>query len=62
MPTNLYGPGDHFDLANSYVLPALIRKFHPATLDAAPASPSEATAPPGRLCKKRLAVLDEARG
>ena len=26
MPTNLYGPGDHFDLANSHVLPALIRK------------------------------------
>ncbi len=28
MPTNLYGPGDHFDLMNSHVLPALIRKFH----------------------------------
>ena len=28
MPTNLYGPGDNFDLANSHVLPALIRKFH----------------------------------
>lgn len=27
MPTNLYGPGDNFDLANSHVLPALIRKF-----------------------------------
>ena len=26
MPTNLYGPGDHFDLANSHVLPALVRK------------------------------------
>jgi GDP-L-fucose synthase len=26
MPTNLYGPGDHFDLTNSHVLPALIRK------------------------------------
>ena len=26
MPTNLYGPGDNFDLANSHVLPALIRK------------------------------------
>jgi GDP-L-fucose synthase len=30
MPTNLYGPGDHFDLENSHVLPALIRKFHDA--------------------------------
>ena len=28
MPTNLYGPGDNFDLATSHVLPALIRKFH----------------------------------
>jgi GDP-L-fucose synthase len=32
MPTNLYGPGDNFDLASSHVLPALIRKFHEATL------------------------------
>ncbi len=32
MPTNLYGPGDNFDLANSHVLPALIRKFHEARL------------------------------
>ena len=30
MPTNLYGPGDHYDLQNSHVLPALIRKFHEA--------------------------------
>jgi len=30
MPTNLYGPGDNFDLDNSHVLPALIRKFHDA--------------------------------
>ncbi|MEO0425440.1 MAG: GDP-L-fucose synthase [Pseudomonadota bacterium] len=30
MPTNLYGPGDNFNLANSHVLPALIRKFHQA--------------------------------
>jgi GDP-L-fucose synthase len=28
MPTNLYGPGDNFDLRTSHVLPALIRKFH----------------------------------
>lgn len=30
MPTNLYGPGDNYDLANSHVLPALIRKAHEA--------------------------------
>lgn len=30
MPTNLYGPGDNYDLANSHVLPALIRKMHEA--------------------------------
>ncbi len=30
MPTNLYGPGDNFDLNNSHVLPALIRRFHEA--------------------------------
>ena len=32
MPTNLYGPGDNFDLQNSHVLPALIRRFHEAAL------------------------------
>lgn len=32
MPTNLYGPNDNFDLDNSHVLPALIRKFHLAKL------------------------------
>ncbi len=30
MPTNLYGPGDNYDLNDSHVLPALIRKFHEA--------------------------------
>ena len=30
MPTNMYGPNDHYDLQNSHVLPALIRKFHEA--------------------------------
>lgn len=30
MPTNLYGPGDNFDLASSHVLPALLRKVHEA--------------------------------
>ena len=32
MPTNLYGPGDNYDLNNSHVLPALIRKIHEAKL------------------------------
>jgi GDP-L-fucose synthase len=35
-PTNLYGPGDNFDLQSSHVLPALIRKFHEAKLAGAP--------------------------
>ncbi len=35
-PTNLYGPGDNFDLESSHVLPALIRKFHEAKLAGAP--------------------------
>lgn len=36
MPTNLYGPGDNFDLVNSHVLPALIRKFHTAKVNDEP--------------------------
>lgn len=32
MPTNIYGPNDHYDLQNSHVLPALIRRFHEAKL------------------------------
>jgi len=32
MPTNLYGPGDNFDLETSHVIPALIRKFHEAKI------------------------------
>jgi GDP-L-fucose synthase len=35
MPTNLYGPGDHYDLETSHVLPALIRKIHEAKRDGA---------------------------
>lgn len=33
MPTNLYGPNDNYDLNNSHVLPALIRKFHTAKIE-----------------------------
>ena len=36
MPTNLYGPHDNYDLKNSHVLPALLRKFHEAKAAAAP--------------------------
>lgn len=35
MPTNLYGPNDNYDLNNSHVLPALIRKFHEAKINGA---------------------------
>jgi GDP-L-fucose synthase len=37
MPTNLYGPGDNYDLASSHVMPALIRKVHEARLRGDPA-------------------------
>lgn len=36
MPTNMYGPNDNYDLNNSHVLPALIRKFHEAKISNAP--------------------------
>lgn len=36
MPTNLYGPNDNFDLENSHVLPAMIRKFHEAKVSKSP--------------------------
>jgi GDP-L-fucose synthase len=36
MPTNLYGPGDNFDLERSHVIPALLRKFHAAKAESAP--------------------------
>ena len=44
MPTNLYGPGDNFDLTSSHVLPALIRKFHDAARWTTPKSRSGAPA------------------
>lgn len=43
MPTNLYGPNDNFDLANSHVLPALVRKFHDCRIAA------EASGVPGAV-------------
>lgn len=36
MPTNLYGPHDNYDLSNSHVMPAMIRKFHEAKVNCAP--------------------------
>lgn len=36
MPTNLYGPGDNYDLKKSHVLPAMLRKFHEAKVNGAP--------------------------
>jgi GDP-L-fucose synthase len=48
MPTNLYGPGDNFDLENSHVLPALIRKFHEAKINGAPAVTVWGTGTPRR--------------
>jgi GDP-L-fucose synthase len=43
MPTNLYGPGDNFDLAGGHVIPMLMRKFHEAKLAAAGGAPNQVT-------------------
>ena len=48
MPTNLYGPGDNFDLQSSHVLPALIRKFHEARLEGAKSAVVWGTGTPRR--------------
>ncbi len=48
MPTNLYGPNDNYDLNNSHVLPALIRKFHEAKLAGAPTVTCWGTGSPRR--------------
>ncbi|MFQ5538346.1 MAG: GDP-L-fucose synthase family protein [Gemmatimonadota bacterium] len=48
MPTNLYGPGDNFDLETSHVLPALIRRFHEAKVSGAPAVTLWGTGTPRR--------------
>jgi GDP-L-fucose synthase len=48
MPTNLYGPGDNFDLNHSHVLPALIRKFHEAKMLNKPAVELWGTGTPRR--------------
>ncbi len=48
MPTNLYGPNDNYDLKNSHVLPALIRKFHEAKMDGLPSVEIWGTGSPKR--------------
>jgi GDP-L-fucose synthase len=48
MPSNLYGPGDNFDLADSHVLPAMIRRFHEAKLAGAPTVTAWGTGRPRR--------------
>src|SRR5207302_1522103 len=48
MPTNLYGPGDNFDLESSHVLPAMIRRFHEAKILCAPSVTLWGTGTPRR--------------
>jgi GDP-L-fucose synthase len=48
MPTNLYGPGDNFDLETSHVLPAMIRRFHEAKVSNAPSVTLWGTGSPRR--------------
>jgi len=70
MPTNLYGPGDNYDLQTAHVLPALIRRFHEATLAGAPSVTLWGTGTPRReflhvddlaaACLRLLDVYDEA--
>ena len=48
MPTNLYGPNDNYDLQNSHVLPALIRKFHEAKVNNQPSVTMWGTGKPKR--------------
>ncbi len=48
MPTNLYGPGDNFDLNDSHVMPALVRKVHEAQIAGAPSVTVWGTGTPRR--------------
>ena len=69
MPTNLYGPGDNFDLETAHVLPALIRRFHEAKESGAPSVTLWGTGSPRReflhvddlaaACLRLLDVYDE---
>lgn len=70
MPTNLYGPGDNFDLQTAHVLPALIRRFHEAKESGAPSVTVWGTGSPRReflnvddlaaACLRLLDVYDDA--
>jgi len=70
LPTNLYGPGDDYDLETSHVLPALIRRFHEATLAGAPTVTLWGSGSPRReflhvddlaaACVRLLEVYDDA--
>lgn len=56
MPTNLYGPGDNFDLESSHVVPALIAKAHRAKLDGTPSLEIWGTGTP----RRELLYVDDA--
>ena len=70
MPTNLYGPGDNFNLETAHVLPALIRRFHEAKESGAPSVALWGTGSPRReflhvddlaaACLRLLDVYDDA--
>ncbi len=69
MPTNLYGPGDNYDLGKSHVLPALIRKCHDAKLAGAPSIGAWGTGRPLReflysddMAEACLFLLERAAG
>jgi len=69
MPTNLYGPGDNFDLESSHVLPAMIRKFHEAKLAGRPSVPIWGSGTPRReflhvddLADACLFLMDQYEG
>ena len=69
MPTNLYGPGDNFDLETSHVLPALIRRFHEAAEAKAPSVTLWGTGTPRReflhvddLARACLLVMERYEG
>src|SRR5205085_6139648 len=61
MPTNLYGPGDNFDLNTSHVLPAMIRKFHEAATETSGGSASVRLWGSGNPLREFLHVEDLTR-
>ena len=62
MPTNLYGPGDNFDLNSSHVLPALLRKFHEAKLRRTSSGEGVTLWGTGKALREFLHVDDLAKG